>query len=256
MKNFKTHGKAPFKIAVIHGGPGGAGGVHSLAKKLSKKAGVLEPLQTETSIDEQVEELKTVLQKNTDSSVTLIGHSWGAWLSAIFAAKYPDYVKKLILIASGPFETKYATDIMTTRMSRLNQEEKEKANHLIDILHNPNTSQEIGKLNKFITEMDSYDAISYEEEQTFNAKIFRKVWEQAEALRESGKLLHLCHNIKCPVVAIHGDYDPHPYQGVKEPLSNVIDNFKFILLEKCGHYPWLEKCARDRFYDCLIRETN
>ena len=27
--------------------------------------------------------------------------------------------------------------------------------------------------------------------------------------------------IKCPVVAIHGDYDPHLAEGVREPLSRV-----------------------------------
>ena len=85
--------------------------------------------------------------------------------------------------------------------------------------------------------------------------IYQNVWKQAEELRSSGKLLQLGKKIQCPVVAIHGDYDPHPSEGVKDPLSRVLKDFRFILLESCGHSPWLERAARDRFYSILKREV-
>jgi len=63
--------------------------------------------------------------------------------------------------------------------------------------------------------------------------------------------LELGKKIRCPVIAIHGDYDPHPYEGVKTPLSHILRDFRFILLEHCGHRPWVERAARDRFYKVL-----
>ena len=57
--------------------------------------------------------------------------------------------------------------------------------------------------------------------------------------------------IKCPVVAIHGDYDPHPYKGVTEPLSKILHDFRVILLKQCGHYPWKERLAKEQFYKIL-----
>ena len=60
--------------------------------------------------------------------------------------------------------------------------------------------------------------------------------------------------IRCPVLAIHGDYDSHQSEGVREPLSRVLKDFRFILLPHCGHYPWYERNARDRFYDIIKRE--
>jgi len=33
-----------------------------------------------------------------------------------------------------------------------------------------------------------------------------------------------------------------------------VKNFRFILLEKCGHEPWKEKYARDKFYEILKKE--
>jgi len=57
------------------------------------------------------------------------------------------------------------------------------------------------------------------------------------------------------VVAIHGDYDPRPAAGVSKPLSRVLKEFKFILLEKCGHEPWRERYARDTFFRILKKEV-
>jgi len=56
------------------------------------------------------------------------------------------------------------------------------------------------------------------------------------------------------VVAIHGDYDPHPAEGVQKPLSALIEEFRFVLLKKCGHTPWLERQAQEEFYKVLEEE--
>ena len=56
------------------------------------------------------------------------------------------------------------------------------------------------------------------------------------------------------MVAIHGDYDPHLAKGVEKPLAAVLKDFRFILLKKCGHLPWIERAARDRFYAVLREE--
>ena len=55
-------------------------------------------------------------------------------------------------------------------------------------------------------------------------------------------------------MAIHGDYDPHPASGVKEPLSRILRDFRFILLDHCGHTPWKEVEAKEKFYRELRAE--
>ena len=57
--------------------------------------------------------------------------------------------------------------------------------------------------------------------------------------------------ICCPVVAIHGAYDPHPAEGVEKPLSAALREFRFVLLDRCGHTPWLERHARAAFYEAI-----
>jgi len=221
--------------------------------------GVLEPLQTATTLEGQVSELEAVLAKHGALPVTLIGFSWGALLSFIFAARYPSFVRKLILIGSAPYEEEYAVNIMKTRLSRLSEAEREQALSLMETLNDPSIADRntpLARLGKLLSRADAYDPLPYEDEiLECRYDIYQGVWERASELRSSGKILELGKSIRCPVVAIHGDYDPHPAEGVIEPLSRSIKDFRFILLEKCGHRPWIVRSARDRFNNILKQEV-
>lgn len=258
MKDLRKYGNPPFNVAVIHGGPGAPGEMAPVARKLSSNWGVLEPFQTAASLEGQVKELYCVLEKNGDLPVTLIGWSYGAMLGFIFTARYSLMVKKLILVGSAVFEQKYALKIMETRLSRLNEKEKTEILAIIETLNNTAVKDKntlMSRLGELFFKADSYDPLLYKSEALeYQYHIFQSVWEDAEKLRASGELLELGRNIQCPIVAIHGDYDPHPYQGIQKSLSCVIKDFRFILLEKCGHYPWIERMARGRFYDIIKKE--
>jgi pimeloyl-ACP methyl ester carboxylesterase len=258
MVNLRKYGNKPFPVAVIHGGPGAPGEMALVARELSSVVGVLEPLQTAATLEGQVRELKAVLEKHAALPVMLIGFSWGALLSFIFTARYPSYVRKLILIGSAPYEEKYALNITQTRLSRLSAEEREQALSLMQSLNDPaiqDKNTPLARLGKLLSRADAYDPLPHGDEiLECRYDIYQGVWEQASELRSSGKILNLGKRIKCPVVAIHGDYDPHPSAGVVEPLSRVLKDFRFIMLEKCGHRPWLERSARDRFYNILKQE--
>ncbi len=230
-----------------------------VARDLSSGSGVLEPLQTATSLKGQVQELHTILKENGDFPIILIGWSWGAILSFIFTAQHSSRVIKLILIGSGAYEEKYAVNIMKTRLDRLSEDGRAEAISLMKTLQDPairdkNTS--MAQFGELIAKADSYDLLPYSSEVIeCQYDIYQNVWEQARELRNSGELLGLGRNIQCPVVAIHGDYDPHSSEGVKDPLSRILKDFRFILLENCGHCPWFERAARDRFYAILKSEV-
>lgn len=261
MKNVRLYGKEPYRAAVIHGGPGAPGSVAAIARNLSDSYGVLEPIQTRTSLEEQVEELLEVLKEYGNLPTTLIGHSWGAWLAYIVASRYPWAVNKLILVGSAPFDVKYARNIGETRFSRLNNDEKLEFQTLIGELSDPEAEDKDNKLDRLselVSATDNYETVKIETELKDNIKvdgnIFQSVWSEAAELRETGALIELAHCIACPVTAIHGDYDPHPAEGVEMPLHEVIPKLKFYLLEKCGHSPWKEKYAMKDFYRILVNE--
>lgn len=259
MENIRVYGAKPYNVALIHGGPGAPGSMASLARELSLKCGVLEPLQTKDSIEGQINELASVLDQYGNKPVVLIGHSWGAWLSYMFAVKYPEYVKKVLLIGCGAFDVKYLSSMNETRVNRLTEEENMKVKELIQSLNNTEgimrerVFKEFGKL---MGKVDSYKPIGSESDDIigFQPEIFEKVMDEIRILRSNGELLSMGYKIQCPVIGIHGDYDPHPYTGVKEPLEKVVNDFRFILLEKCGHTPWNEYYAKEQFYKILMKE--
>ena len=260
MKNLRKYGRAPYRVAVIHGGPGACGEMAPVARELTSRWGVLEPLQTAAALEGLIKELKAVLEKNGDIPVTLIGFSWGAWLSFIFAAKYPSIVKKLILVGSGPYEEKYATRILRTRLNRLSLKDRTEVKSIIEILNNPaaegkNTA--FAQFGALLSKADAYDPIIHKSEVIdCSYDIYQSVRKDAAEMRRNGELLKLGQHIKCPVVAIHGNYDPHPPQGVQKPLSTILMNFRFIMLKNCGHRPWIERTAKDRFYEILKEELS
>ncbi len=229
METIRKYGQKSYQIGILHGGPGAAGEMKPVAENLSNCFGILELLQTEKSVNGQIEELYNQLILNADFPVTLIGYSWGAWLGFLFTAKYPDLIKKLILISSGAFEEKYNNDLMNTRLERLDQHDRKEAERLISVIGSGNsdngTLRDFGRL---MTIADSFDYTPGNNDLVdLNMEVYQSVWSEASRLRKTKKLINHADNIKCPVVAIHGDYDPHPIEGVEKPLSARLSNFVY-----------------------------
>ncbi|MGD1994408.1 MAG: alpha/beta hydrolase [Anaerolineae bacterium] len=258
MRNVRRYGRPPFRVAVVHGGPGAGGEMAPVARELASCRGVLEPIQTARSLDGQVEELRTILEVYGEPPVTLVGFSWGAWLSFIVAARYPALIAKLILVGSGPFETRYVAQLGETRRSRLSEEERAAFERTLEALEDPaceDKDGQLARLGALTWQTDQFDPIPDAEEALdrveVRGQLFQDVWKDADQLRRSGQLLEMGRRIECPVIAIHGDYDPHPAQGVERPLTGVLKRFRFVMLEHCGHKPWVEREARGAFYEVL-----
>lgn len=258
MNHYRQHGQPPYTIAVLHGGPGLPGSVRPLAQELARSHGVLEPLQTKTSVDGQIEELHQVLCEHAASPITLLGWSWGAMLGIAFTGRYPQQVKKLILIGSGAFQNQYVAEIMDTRLARLSRKEQEEVKSIMIQFdtapadHQPSLFQRLGDL---MEKADAYDPLPHENEEIdYQPALFRSVWADTVKLRQTGFFVEQAKHIRCPVVAIHGEHDPHPAEGVEKPLSPILPDFRMIQLKHCGHTPWYERQAKGQFLDILNKE--
>lgn len=256
MKTIRKYGKRPFHIGLLHGGPGASGEMIPVAENLSGDFGILEFLQTEKSVNGQIEELHNQLTSSADLPAILIGYSWGAWLGFLFASRYPDLVKKLILISSGAFESKYNNGLMSLRLNRLNQKDRKEAERLISVINSENSDNEIlRRFGKLITIADSCEYLPVDNDlEDLDLTIYQSVWAEASRLRETNELINCADKIKCLVVAIHGDYDSHPLDGVEKPLSNKLGDFKMIRIKNCGYTPWRERYAKDTFFEILREE--
>jgi len=255
----RLYGNPPYRSAVLHGGPGAAGYMAPVAEKLSEYIGVIEPLQYADSVDGQVEELRTQLNKLADYPVTLIGSSWGAMLALFYAARYRAGLKKLILVGSGVFDAENSARIADIRYSRLSNDQKREFDQLQGTLIKAGSAEQskiLKKLGSLFSASDDYDLIEENEipvEVDFS--IHSRVWSDFVERRDRPEELRKeFSRINLPTVVIHGDYDPHPIEGIRPFLESCIDSIEFHILPRCGHYPWKEKHARDKFYGLLQKE--
>lgn len=271
------------RIVSVHGGPGAGGGMEPVAEKLNHIAGAIAPIQTADTVQGQIDELAEVILDQCTSPVVLVGHSWGAWLAMLLAAQsrgfhrfdkdgiiFPESPKThapalltrvagLILVCSGPFLHDDAQTIMKTRLDRLSKKDREQVRKImqqiksVDNKHRDDLLKQFGTL---LSTVDSFDEIPENgPEIKVDLHIHQQVWDQAAEIRKKETLLDALSKLQCPIAAIHGDVDPHPWKGVRDPLMRLQPQARFHLLQRCGHYPWRERHARDRFFRILAQEV-
>lgn len=249
----RLYGKTPYKIVLVHGGPGAIGSLKGFARELNalSQIGVVEALQSKYSIAELIDELYSQISDNCNEKVSLIGHSWGAWLVALFAEKYPELVERIILVGSGPLEDKYVAEIGTRRFENLSEEDGEIFQRLIN---NQATDEDMAKIPKVFEKSDNYcleNRDMHKADKT-DSQMHNTIWEEAAGLRTSGELLAAFKRIKNKIVLIQGETDPHPARGITIPLQENGVECETYILEKCGHSPFMEKYAKEDFYKILL----
>ena len=230
-----------------------------VARELANQWGVVEPLQTAMSVEGQIEELHDIITQHAAPPVALIGSSWGAMLGLLLTAQHPTLVRKLILVGSGVLEESYAAQIEPTRMARLSEEERREVQDLLAALQDSSatdTDARLARLGKLFGRTDAFDPMEEDEIVECQPELHRRVWHDAWQRRCRGEFVAAARRIECPVVAIHGDYDPHPAEGVEQPLARALKAFRFIRLSQCGHLPWIERQASESFYAILREELS
>lgn len=253
----RKHGKEPYHIVVLHGGPGAAGSAFGLARLISKEFGVLEPMQSKYTIREQEEELRAQIENNCSGKVILAGHSWGAWLAGLFAERFSDKVEKVILIGCPPLDEAYVSKIGERRKGNMSPEEAKEFDQILRQLEEVwgEKDEYLRRLGEICDRADGYqEEKSLSDKAEVNGELYEKVWKEAAELRKSGKLLERFERISCPLVLIQGAVDPHPSEGVIQPLRDRNVDIKSYVLDKCGHTPWREKYAREEFARVLFSE--
>ena len=151
----RLYRNAPYKTVLVHGGPGAIGSLKGFARELSElsQMGVVEAIQSKYTIAELIEELYEQISENCEGTVSLIGHSWGAWLAALFAEKYPQAVERVILVGSGPLEDQYVPQLGKRRLENLLPEDGAIFERLVN---GKATDEDMKKIPKVFERADNY----------------------------------------------------------------------------------------------------
>ncbi len=256
MIRARRYGQPPRRHALVHGGPGAPGMLGSLARELaSEGAGVLEPLQSARSIDGQVEELADTLRDEHRGPWTLIGSSWGGMLAVFTAQRHPGLIDRIVLVGCAPFDADGGVRTDAARRMRMGPAQLEEFDRLEMVVGGADpaaAAAAFARTADLLVAVDHHHpTVDHLEVIAHQRAVFTAVWGEVEQRRRAGTLLDAGHALRCPVVVIHGRYDPHPLDGVLTPLRAIAAELTVHGLEDCGHLPWIERDARARFLDVL-----
>jgi pimeloyl-ACP methyl ester carboxylesterase len=257
--SFRQYGSPPYQVAVLHGGPGAPGYMAPVARELAKVVGVLEPLQSANSFAGQIEELRIQLVDHGNPPLTVIGSSWGAILALFMAAKHAELVRKAILIGSAVFDAENSQRTKTQRLKRLSPVQRARHDTILRELTQASgeeRDQLFAEWANIFFDADVYDPLTRDlEVLEVQPDANEKVWSDFKVLRDRPNFLaNVYSKINIPVIVIHGKHDPHPIEGIRPLLESCLRDVRFEILPECGHYPWIERRARERFFDILNGE--
>jgi pimeloyl-ACP methyl ester carboxylesterase len=214
-------------VIAIHGGPGAAGSIAPVAARLGERFFVLEPWQRGASdvpltVAQHVSDLRALLDElPTGARPALVGHSWGAMLTLIFAAHFPERVGPLAIICSGTFDA-----AARALFHRLRETQP------YDYAPLP-------------------DEKKYDDEH-YDARANRETWDDYLRLERAGVYPAQFAAIRSPVLMLHGATDPHPGLMTRATLIDKLPRLEYVEWARCGHEPWRETYARDDFYATLM----
>lgn len=123
--------------------------------------------------------------------------------------------------------------------------------YLLSSLEKGTTKEMMNELADTVNNTDNYKLKETNNETIIDNKMYEAIWEEASQLRKSGSLKALLNKLDCPITIIHGKYDPHPIEGIINPLNDTGVKYQINILDKCGHSPFDEEQTVPGFYKLL-----
>jgi pimeloyl-ACP methyl ester carboxylesterase len=260
---FRRYGSIGPQVVLLHGGPGAAGEMAPLARWLSARFRVIEPLQrgggaTPLTVATHVADLHQILGESLQTeSVRLVGFSWGAMLALTYAARHPARVDRVVAIGCGTFDAETRKIYQARMAERTNGATRRRMDEIQAALASEKDQSRrdamLAELGGICTRLQAFDPIETDSPDSLccDEKAFRETWTNAVALQEQGLQPAEFSRITAPVTMIHGDADPHPGRLIHESLKLFIRDLGYIEILRCGHKPWIERHAAEAFHAIL-----
>jgi pimeloyl-ACP methyl ester carboxylesterase len=252
----REYGRSGALVIVLHGGPGASGHMAPVARGLSDAYRVAEPFQRKSgnerlTVARHVADLHEIINfYAVGFRPALLGASWGAMLALAYASAHPSSAGPLILVGCGTFDLVARAELERTiagRMTDVIRARLEDAKQL-------DANERLKASAEATIPIYSYDPLTFpHEEDVVDARAHHETWDDMLRLQGEGIYPAAFAAIKVPVLMVHGTFDPLPGRLIAKGLRPYLPQLDYRELERCGHYPWLEKAAADGFFS-LVRE--
>ncbi|MEO0988063.1 MAG: alpha/beta hydrolase [Cyanobacteria bacterium J06639_14] len=250
----------------IHGGPGVFGYSESFCKSISMFATVLHYHQRgsketnrDIGIEDHIEDLESIIENQFPTAKPIVvGHSWGAMLALLFAAKHSRRIQKLILIGSGPLNSSNGKEFMIEILNRFS----DRRDYFDDLWRRIETQKDEtiqqSLANRYINQIVPF----YQNEKVTTALFPQLYWDfraSVKTMTESDQYVE-CNTyedalpqIQCPITVMHGSNDPLSPRFLFPIFEKHCPFARLHEFEKAGHYPWIG-VSNSEFMEILKEE--
>lgn len=251
--HYRTFGKGT-PILIINGGPGmNSNGFEQPAKKLSSshttilydqrgtgKSKLSEINESSITLNLMVRDIETLRKHLGYKEWIIFGHSFGGMLGAYYTSQYPEKVKALILSSSGGINMDLFEELNI--QSRLTEVEYDSLNYWsFQIRYGDTSYHALYNRGRYLAPAYLYDKSNVPQvahrltqgNREINGLVLQNMTEMNFDCTE--ELI----GFKKPVLIIQGREDLVPL-SIAEHTANTFSNSSMVILDKCGHYGWLD----------------
>ena len=177
--------------------------------------------------------------------LNLVGHSFGAVLALLYAAKHPDGVRSLVLCNTAPpFVPALQSAWMASMEKRTRAEDQAEMKQIEESdafrQRDPATIERYFKLRyaPFFRDRENVERATL----GFNSNTAANVveaWERTFRDLEDHDPVGSLAKVRCPTLVVHGEHDPVPaeFAGM---VADGIDGAEYAFLEGSSHFAFLE----------------
>ena len=184
---------------------------------------------------------------------TVGGHSWGAALALAYALAHPERTSALLYISGTGVAMDWRTEYRAERARRLTPEQQARLDALPALRDAatpgseewPALDDEANVLNWSRDFVDRSRAIELATallrpglHPNFEAN--RALMAEWDAYLAAGGIEERLRALDVPALVVHGDGDPRPASAA-EPVATALPRGEFALIERAGHFPWVER---------------
>jgi len=248
----RRYGDSGSTVILLHGGPAAPGSMAGLGRELGDEFRVLEPFQRGAgdeplTVARHVADLQGIVEAEcAPDRPALIGSSWGAMLALAHAAQHPGQVSSLVLVGCGTFDPEARKRFQDVFRERSDPALKQRIARLAEEIED--RSERLMTMGELIQPLYNFDPKDPDLEVAHcDGRAHHETWSDMLRLQREGVYPAAFAAIEEPVLMLHGSFDPHPGAMIRDSLKPFIPQLEYHEFAECGHYPWVERAARDEF---------
>lgn len=197
------------------------------------------------TVEHMLGDLETLRSHLNLKTWTVLGHSFGSILSALYAARFPNVIEKLVLLAPPGTDLTFLSDYQANLNMRLTLEERENISYwsaperLAEQPERAAYEQVVNTLSAFVYDKSQLPTLRASiNTKTYNINVAQLVW--SDLFRINYDISHQLEQFKNKCLIVAGKQDALSQSAI-ERTAHCFPKSELVWLDECAHILWADQ---------------